>query len=146
MLKENINQDVFVSMIRSKLPEDVLLQLKMLLNGAKSKWAVENLRAQLHENVTACKLAEKKDEATKRRHNGVIDNQITKNDELVKKHFKENLTFVDGHYKVTWPWKEENPELPVNRQLAVGRLRSNVSKVRNKPELLKLYDSIIRIS
>ena len=75
---------------------------------------------------------------------GVIDNQTTKNDELVKKHFKENLTFVDGRYQVTWPWKEENPELPVNRQLAVGRLRSNVSRMRNKPELLKQYDSIIQ--
>ena len=65
---------------------------------------------------------------------GVIDNQTTKNDELVKQHFKENLTFVDGRYQVTWPWKEENPELPVNRQLAVGRLRSNVSRMRNKPD------------
>ena len=75
---------------------------------------------------------------------GVIDNQTTKNDELVKKHFKENLMFVDGRYQVTWPWKEENPELPVNRQLAVGRLRSNVSRMRNKAELLKQYDSIIQ--
>ena len=75
---------------------------------------------------------------------GVIDNQTTKNDELVKKHFKENLTFVDGRYQVTWPWKEENPELPVNRQLAVGRLRSNVSRMRNKPEFLKQYDLIIQ--
>ena len=45
---------------------------------------------------------------------GVIDNQTTKNNELVKQHFKENLTFIDGRYQVTWPWKEENPELPVN--------------------------------
>ena len=58
---------------------------------------------------------------------GVIDNQTTKDDEIVKKHFKENLIFADGRCQVTWPWKEENPELPVNRQLAVGRLRSNVS-------------------
>ena len=44
VLKQNINQDVFVSMILSKLPEDVLLRLEML-NGkrAKSKWTVENL-------------------------------------------------------------------------------------------------------
>ena len=74
---------------------------------------------------------------------GVIDNQTTKDDEIVKKHFKENLIFADGRYQVTWPWKEENPELPVNRQLAVGRLRSNVSRMRNKPELMKQYDSII---
>ena len=52
VLKQNINQDVFVSMIRSKLPEVVLLQLEML-NGAKNKWTVENLRIRLHEYVTA---------------------------------------------------------------------------------------------
>ena len=69
VLKQNINQDVFVSMIRSKLPEDVLLQLEML-NGAKSKWTVENLRARLHEYVTAREHAEKKDEVTNRRPNG----------------------------------------------------------------------------
>ena len=69
VLKQNINQDVFVSMIRSKLPEDVLLQLEML-NGAKNKWTVENLRIRLHEYVTAREHAEKKDEATSRRANG----------------------------------------------------------------------------
>ena len=69
MLKQNINQDVFVSMIRSKLPEDVMLQLEML-NGAKNKWTVENLRIRLHEYVTAREHAEKEDEATSRRANG----------------------------------------------------------------------------
>ena len=69
VLKQNINQDVFVSLIRSKMPEDVLLQLEML-NGAKSKWTVENLRARLHEYVTAREHAEIKDEVTNRRPNG----------------------------------------------------------------------------
>ena len=75
---------------------------------------------------------------------GVIDNQTTKNDEMVKNHFKENLTFVDGRYQVKWPWKDENPDLLKNRELAVGRLRSNVSRMKNKPELLQQYDSIIQ--
>ena len=58
---------------------------------------------------------------------------------MVKKHFKESLTFGDRHYQVTRPWKEENLELPINRELAAWRLRSNVSRVKNKDELLKLY-------
>ena len=29
VLKQNVNQDVFVAMMRAKLPEDVLLQLEM---------------------------------------------------------------------------------------------------------------------
>ena len=64
VLKQDVNQDVFVSMIRSKMPEEVLLQLEML-NGATNKWTVENLRVRLHEYVTAREHAEKKDEVKK---------------------------------------------------------------------------------
>ena len=63
---------------------------------------------------------------------------------MVKAQFKETLTFEDGRYQVRWPWKEESPDLPINRELAMGCLKSNVSKMRNKPELMKLYDSIIQ--
>ena len=35
VLRENIDQDVFVSMIRAKLPEEVLLQLE-ILHGTKN--------------------------------------------------------------------------------------------------------------
>ena len=40
VLKQNIKQDVFVSMICSKLPEYVLLQLE-ILNGETRKWTVK---------------------------------------------------------------------------------------------------------
>ena len=61
VLKQNINQDVFVSMIRAKLPEEVLLQFE-ILNGAKNKWTVESLRARIDEYVTAREHAERKDD------------------------------------------------------------------------------------
>ena len=64
VLKQDVNQDVFVFMIRSKLPEDVLLHLEML-NRATKKWTMENLRVRLHEYVTAREHAEKKDEVKK---------------------------------------------------------------------------------
>ena len=41
VLKQNINQDVFVSMIRATLPEEVLLKLE-ILNGAKNKWTADD--------------------------------------------------------------------------------------------------------
>ncbi|MCG8078471.1 MAG: hypothetical protein JAY75_19800, partial [Candidatus Thiodiazotropha taylori] len=75
---------------------------------------------------------------------GIIDNLITTNDELAKKRFKETLTFKDGRYQVTWPWKEEIPDLPLNRELAIGRLKSNVARMRHKPELMKQYNTIIQ--
>ena len=61
VLKQNTNQDVFVSMIRAKIPEEVLLQLD-ILNGAKNKWTVESLHARIDEYVTARENAEKKED------------------------------------------------------------------------------------
>ena len=55
----------------------------------------------------------------------------------------ESLKFEDGRYQVTWPWKEENPDLPANRELSVGRLKSVVSKLKNRPELLQKYNSVL---
>ena len=43
-----------------------------------------------------------------------------------------------------WPWKDENPDLPENRELASGRLKSLINKMKNNPELVKQYDSIIQ--
>ena len=43
-----------------------------------------------------------------------------------------------------WPWKQETPSLPENRELAFGRLKSLVSKMKNNPELVKQYDDIIQ--
>lgn len=63
VLKQNVNQDVFVSMIRAKLPEDVLLQLEML-KGAKKKWSVFSLRDKLVEYITAREHSEKKGNST----------------------------------------------------------------------------------
>lgn len=54
------------------------------------------------------------------------------------------MKFEDGRYQVQWPWKQESPDLPLNRDLAMGRLKSTVSRMKNKPDLMKKYDSIIK--
>ncbi|XP_060559357.1 uncharacterized protein LOC132719590 [Ruditapes philippinarum] len=43
-------------------------------------------------------------------------------DELPMRKFKSTLTFQDGRYSVTWPWKEENPDLPENKGLELDDL------------------------
>ena len=43
VMKQNVNQDIFVSMIRAKLPEEALLQLE-IFHGTKTKWTVDALR------------------------------------------------------------------------------------------------------
>lgn len=45
---------------------------------------------------------------------------------------------------MTWPWKEDVPDLPENRGLAFVRLRLLTSKLKRHPELMKKYDNIIQ--
>ena len=39
VLKQNVNHDVFLSMVKSKLPEQILLQLE-IQKGSTEKWTV----------------------------------------------------------------------------------------------------------
>ena len=59
---------------------------------------------------------------------GILDTPETSLDELVQKKFEQSLKFENGRYQVTWPLKDVNPDLPTNRELALGRLRLSVSK------------------
>ena len=52
----------------------------------------------------------------------------------------KTLLFENGRYQVKWPWKSNDPDLPKNRELALGRLRSVVSKLKKTPEVLKQYN------
>ena len=75
---------------------------------------------------------------------GVLDNPNSTNDEIAKENFKQTVRFEEGRYQVTWPWKDSDPDLPLNRELALGRLRSNVKRMKDKPELINTYDKIIQ--
>ncbi|XP_053395582.1 uncharacterized protein LOC128555848 [Mercenaria mercenaria] len=74
---------------------------------------------------------------------GITDNVQNSNEEIAMKKFKETIKFEDGRYQVTWPWRDEEFELPENRQLALGRLKSTVSRMSSKPELMKRYNEVI---
>ena len=56
-LKQNINQDVFISMITSKIPKEVLIQLE-IQKGAKNKWTVKELRELFNNYISARERAE----------------------------------------------------------------------------------------
>ena len=74
---------------------------------------------------------------------GITVNPNCSDNERALEQFNETLKFEDGRHRVTWPWKEENPDLPANRELSVGRLKSVVSKLENRPELLQKYNSVL---
>ena len=65
-------------------------------------------------------------------------------DDQAIQNFHDTVRKTNGRYEVTWPWKEENPRLPDNYQLALGRLNSLLKRIQGRPELLQKYDSIIK--
>lgn len=73
-----------------------------------------------------------------------LDNLKTLTDEMVNERFEESLKFEDGRYQVTWPWKEDMPDLPMNRELALGRTKSSVARMKNKLEMMKAYDTVVK--
>ena len=75
---------------------------------------------------------------------GIKDPGARSDDEIAMESFKKAIKFEDGRYYVTWPWKENNPDLPSNRELAYGRLKSCLKKLKNKPELMQKYDGVIQ--
>ena len=58
--------------------------------------------------------------------------------------FNETLIYDNDRYSVSWPWKDDKSCLPENREMAFGRLKSLVNKLRNHPQLVDKYDEIIQ--
>ena len=75
---------------------------------------------------------------------GINDLPEDLQDNEALKTFHETLRYEAGRYHVSWPWKDDIPCLPENRELAFGRLKSLIHKLRNNPDLVKQYDSIIQ--
>ena len=58
--------------------------------------------------------------------------------------FIKSVNFTGERYEVALPWNGLQEELPNNYGLALGRLRNNIKRLRERPELLKIYHDIIR--
>ena len=57
--------------------------------------------------------------------------------------FNKLIKMVNERYHVCWPWREKNPDLPDNYNLAYGRLKYVVKRLRENPEMLKMYEGVI---
>jgi hypothetical protein len=58
-LRQDVNQDLFIAMIRAKLPENMLSHLEMS-NGSKKEWTLATLRDKLNNYFVVCERTEKK--------------------------------------------------------------------------------------
>ena len=58
--------------------------------------------------------------------------------------FQQSISYEKGRYSARLPWKDEHHTLPTNRFLAIKRLKSLLNSLSKNPEMLKLYDNIIK--
>ena len=58
--------------------------------------------------------------------------------------FKKLMKMVNKRYQFCCPWREENPDLPENYNSTYGKLNSVVERLRKNPEILKMYDNVIK--
>ena len=65
---------------------------------------------------------------------GINDCPVELDDNIALNKFKETLRYENGRYTVAWPWKDEKPDLPENRALALGRLKSLIRRMKDNPD------------
>ena len=69
---------------------------------------------------------------------------VVKNEPTVYDQFTEDIKFTEGRYEVKLPFKSVHPLIPDNFVPAKSRLESLVGRLRSKPDIMNLYDDIIR--
>ena len=56
----------------------------------------------------------------------------------------KSLLYKGDHYEVSLPWKATHPPFPENYELSLRRWQGLLSRLREKPDILKEYDSVIK--
>ncbi|XP_019852066.1 PREDICTED: uncharacterized protein LOC109581974 [Amphimedon queenslandica] len=69
---------------------------------------------------------------------------IADKEDFVHDQFKEIVAFKHGRYEVSLPWKNPYVTLPDNLELGMRRLKNLLKRLKQNPELLKAYDTVIR--
>ena len=57
--------------------------------------------------------------------------------------FEDSVQLIEGHYQISIPWKNKNPNLPNNRSMAERRLGYLKKKLEKDPSLKKRYSEFI---
>ena len=58
--------------------------------------------------------------------------------------FKEEISFKDGRYEVSLPWKEMHDPLLDNYALSLRRLEGLIRRLKQSPDILQEYDATIQ--
>lgn len=62
----------------------------------------------------------------------------------VYQQFQKQISFKNGRYEVSLPWKEAHPALPTHYDLSLKRLTGLLRRLRQSPDVLQRYDAVIK--
>ena len=57
---------------------------------------------------------------------------------------KDGISFNGERYEVRLPWKESHEPLPINYRNSFKRLKGQIERLKNDPDVLKAYDAVIK--
>ena len=69
---------------------------------------------------------------------------IKSGESSVYNEFESKILFKDCRYMVSLPWKHSHQSLPSNYELALRRLNGLLQRLKQNPNILNQYDSVIR--
>lgn len=69
---------------------------------------------------------------------------ILKEEHPVQQQFSQKISFKGGRYEVHLPWKDSHPPLPDNYDLCRKRLDGVLKRLRQDPEKLHQYNTVIQ--
>ena len=69
---------------------------------------------------------------------------IKSGESSVYNEFENKILFKDSRYVVSLPWKHSHQSPPSNYELALRRLNGLLQRLRQTPNILDQYDSVIR--
>ena len=111
-LQQDINHDIFISIISSKIPKDVYLQME-LQKGAKNKWSIKKLRELLNNYICATERAEElayseeSERETGSSRTNIMGRTLQTAQENIKRKLFVICRFCDGNH-----WSDQCLEYP----------------------------------
>ena len=75
---------------------------------------------------------------------GITDKLRQSDDKRAVQHFSETVKKENSKYNVSWPWRQKNPNLLDNYELALGRRKTTLSILQQDSEPLRKYDEVIK--
>ena len=68
---------------------------------------------------------------------GIVDKPTSTDYEIAMEKFQDTLEYKDNRYQAKWPWKEDKPDLPINKELALERLNTLVNRMNTDQNCLR---------